>query len=273
MSNRKFVISSISVLALLLAACGGAATPAAEAPADEPAGEAPAGDATEATSGGVEVAAGLCSNTYYPVVVGATHTYAGTALDGSAYSFTDTVTDVRSDGFTLTSQFDGLTRTQEWECSPEGLVALQYESGASAGLAANGLSGEFTTTQASGVTLPADVKAGDTWSQSFSIEGQINMGEAGEATAAGDVSISYTAIGEEEVQTAAGTFTALRVESHLTFNLIASFQSLEVPVQLETDTVSWYAPGVGWVKSEDTTTMSGTEPFSSALDMQSYAIP
>lgn len=269
MTKQKFLFSAVFVLALLLAACGGTPTPASEA--TDPSGESPTAEATAATGG--EVSAGLCAHMYYPVVVGATHTYAGGAFDGSTYTFTDTMTDVRADGFTLTSQFEGLTRTQEWECSSEGLVALQYESGASAGIAANGLSGQFTTTQANGVTLPADVKPGDTWSQSFSIEGQIDMGEAGEATAVGDVEISYTAIGEEEVTTSAGTFTALRVESHLTFDLTASFQGLEVPIQVSTDTVSWYAAGVGWVKSEDTTTMSGTEPMSSTLDLQSYAIP
>ncbi|MEX2160926.1 MAG: hypothetical protein WD751_03335 [Anaerolineales bacterium] len=263
MTNPRVLIYGIFVIALLLAACG-PGTPASPTATTEPTSEPTSAPA---------IGAGLCANAYYPVLVGATHTYAGTSFDGSAYSFTDTITDVRADGFTLTSEFEGLTRTQEWECASEGLIALQYESGASAGISANGLSGEFQTTGASGVTLPANVAPGDTWSQAFTITGNLDMGEAGEATAAGDVAISYTAIGVEEVSTAAGTFTALRVESHLTFNLTATFQGLEIPIAFEADTVSWYGQGIGWVKSEDSSTIEGTGSFSTTLDLQSFSIP
>src|SRR5512133_1953057 len=61
-------------------------------------------------------AAGQCENQYYPVRPGATWSYTSSGGPTGAYHYTDSITAVRSDGFTLTSQFNNLTRTQEWAC-------------------------------------------------------------------------------------------------------------------------------------------------------------
>ncbi len=60
---------------------------------------------------------------------GASWTYTGEAGPRGSYTFTDQVTDLRSDGFTLTADFDGLRRVQEWSCTAQGLVALDFSGG------------------------------------------------------------------------------------------------------------------------------------------------
>src|ERR1051325_6007042 len=72
-----------------------------------------------------EPAEGLCTNTFYTVREGSSWTYKSTGGPAGEYSFTDTITSARPDGFTLSTQIGSLTRTQEWTCRPEGLVALQ----------------------------------------------------------------------------------------------------------------------------------------------------
>jgi hypothetical protein len=56
---------------------------------------------------------------------GATWSYQGTSSLTEPYTFTDSISSVRADGFTLTTEFDELTRTQEWACKPDGIVAIE----------------------------------------------------------------------------------------------------------------------------------------------------
>ena len=116
---------------------------------------------------------GLCANPLFPVKLGATWTYAGTGSVAGDYGFTDTITDVREDGFSLTSQFDDLTRTQEWNCKPEGLAALTFGGGAAGGVFANGIQMDLNTSNVQGVNLPKTVNAGDQWPYSLDFEGDI----------------------------------------------------------------------------------------------------
>ena len=83
-------------------------------------------EATATLAGSTPVAGqGLCTNVYYPVRQGATWTYKSTGGPAGEYSFMDTITSARENGFTLTTQIGDLTRTQEWTCNADGLAALQ----------------------------------------------------------------------------------------------------------------------------------------------------
>ena len=113
---------------MVLAGCG-------PSTASEPAGEvaAPEGEtapvATEAPTGGQ--AAGACANVFYPVVDGATWTYDGSVDPIGPYTYTETVTEVQPDGFTLSGDFGEVTRLQEWSCTAEGLIAVDVPGGGS----------------------------------------------------------------------------------------------------------------------------------------------
>lgn len=271
--DRRYLLPFLFILSLVLAACGGAApsvdTVAAEPPAD---GEPANAETTQAPSDGGQ-AAGVCANPYFPVVVGATRVYASSSPDFGDFGYTETVSDVRADGFTLTTQFDELTRTQEWSCGSDGLAALEYSGGNSAAITTTGLQGSFTTTEMSGVTLPPSITPGATWNQSFTVEGVLDMGEAGQATAIGSAAATLEAIGVESVTVPAGTFNAMRIEVHTTVDMQASIMGMNVPVALESTTISWYAEGVGLVKSEDSASIEGTEAISTTTELQSYTVP
>jgi hypothetical protein len=215
------IVGLLLVLTLLQACSLGNETPSADQVETPVSGNETQAQVTEeapppteeAPSGGT----GLCENPYYPVREGATWNYQGTSSLTEPYTFTDTITSLRADGFTLTTEFDELTRTQEWACTPEGIVALQLGGGLTT--AQTNLTVE--TQNASGVTYPAEIDAGDTWSHSLEFTGTMDIaGNSGEAE--GTTQSDFTALGVESVTVPAGTFEAMKVEIQTTFEATVS---------------------------------------------------
>jgi len=255
--NRRALFGLLLACAFLLAACGGGGG---------------GGGPTEA-SGGAS-GSGLCANDFYPVVVGATWTYHGNGPTGE-FTWTSTITDVNGSGFTVTNQFDELTATQQWSCTAEGLAALNYGGGPEASLTTSGLNGTFETTDTAGVTFPLHISAGDTWTQSFTIHGEMGLTGAGlSSTADGTVSQSYTAVGMESVTVPAGTFEAMRVEAILHFDLQVVLEGgITAPMAFDLQTTNWWVPGVGWVKSDSATSGDAGEIGSGSSELVSFSIP
>lgn len=247
---------SLPIIAILIVACSPSTPNPTEAPVNT---NAPA------------IGEGLCANPYYPVRQGATWTYNSTGGTSGDFSFTDTITSVRSDGFTVTTQFTDLTRTQEWACKPEGLVALQFGGGPAGSLNANGMKLVLDTQNASGVTFPKEIAPGSQWQYALDFHGTMDIaGEPAEGT--GNLKANFTAIGLESVTVPAGTFNAMKVQMDNTMNIEATFQGLTVPVALSGTTTLWLVEGVGWVKAVTTGSFAETT-FSETVELQSYNIP
>lgn len=260
MTNRRILLNSIFALALLLAACGGAS------PTPEDGGEEPA-----ATAVPTEAASGLCDSPYFPVVEGATWSYAGTGLSGP-YNYTTTINAVTESGFTLTHTFSDLTATQEWTCTGDGIAALDYASGPEAVVNTAGITATFETTGSTGLSMPKDLAIGETWTQSYDIAGEMNV--AGNAiSATGTVSHTYTAVRVESVTTPAGTFTALVVEANSVFDLQGSMGIISMPFSFQSTTTNWWVEGIGMVKSTSHVTIEGSEPMDAVTELESYNIP
>ena len=293
--NWKFALRNIILILLfvLVTACSKAGTVATSAPAStesaastlapggtELAGTSEIPTATElsgteapvTSGGGMPVAgAGLCANAYYPVREGATWTYASTGSVAGDYSFTDTITAVREDGFTLTSQFKDLTRTQEWACKPEGLVALQLGGTSAATLNTDNMQASFDVNNVNGVTYPAEIKPGDTWQHTLEFTAKMTVAGQG-MDATGDAKSNFQAVGVESVTVPAGTFDALKVHIDTTININGNFNGVSFPVTVSSPYDYWFVQGVGWVKASGTGNVSG-QSFSETIELQSYNIP
>jgi len=214
---------------------------------------------------------GLCSNPLYPVKQGATWTYRSTGSLSGDFSFTDTITAVHEDGFTLSSQVDGTTLTQEWVCKPEGLASLTFGSGTAAGISTSGVKMDLTSSNVQGVILPKTVSAGDLWPYSLDFEG--NMEYSGTSVdTQGTASFSFNALGEESVTVPAGTFNALKIHVDLTLDMEATYFGFTAPAVFTIPTDVWYAPGVGWVKATSSGNIFGMA-FNETIELQSYNIP
>jgi hypothetical protein len=273
--KKSYPLISVLLVTIFLAACSSRSIPptqpqltaTVQATATLPAPEA---TPTLETSTPV-VEQGLCTNPYYPVRKGATWSYKSTGGPGGEYSFTDTITSVRDDAFSLSTQIGDVTRTQEWTCTPEGLAALQLGGAPAAMLSSQGIQMSLDVTSASGVAFPDQINPGDQWLYTAEVQGPVTfMNE--EAEAAGQVLMNFSAAGNESVTVSAGTFEALRVEVDVTLNVDAAYEGITLPVSFSGDYTYWFAPGVGWVKSSGTGSVIGSS-FTETTDLQAYDIP
>jgi hypothetical protein len=184
---------------------------------------------------------------------------------------TNTISSVRSDGFTVTVEFDEVTLTQEWACTPNGLLALESGGGGAGTVTTDNLSLMIDTQNASGLTYPAEIQAGSTWQHTLDYSGTMEIaGQSGEAQ--GNTIYDYTAIGVESVSVPAGTFEAMKIDIVTTINITATFQGTTMPLTLTSTGASWFVQGVGWVKSVSQLDMGGIQSTDTIV-LQSYSIP
>ena len=188
---------------------------------------------------------GDCSNPFFPVVEGASWTYDMTGTGASTY--TRTITEVRDNGFTMTNATDGSDTplSIDYECGENGLSSATL-----GGLPGAAGAFSFSVTNFTGTNFPpADQwKTGATWNASYTVEGGGTIQDI-EATATGDVALTYEIVDQESVTVPAGTFDAYKVNSTLTQKLTMSMNGMTVPVEFTINSVDWYAKDVGQVKS------------------------
>lgn len=232
---------------------------------------APTVDLTTSTAIVLDTSNSLCTNTYFPVREGATWSYQSTGNPTGNYNFTDTITSVRDDGFTLTSDFDGLTRIQEWACQPEGLVALQLGGPTAATLSSQEMLLTLEPKNVTGVTFPTAIAAEDQWQHTLEFEGQMEIaGQSGSAE--GTTQTNFRATGMESVSVPAGTFDAMKIQMESVFSVTVNYQGLNVPVAFTATYMYWFAPNVGWVKAVGNGEIAG-QSFTETIELQSYNIP
>jgi hypothetical protein len=272
--NTIFTPIGVLLIIIFLTACSSSSdTPTLQMQATET-----AAPQTTATESSVTLIAdtpvaeqGLCVNAYYPVREGATWTYTSTGGPAGEYSFTDTITSVREDGFTLSTQFGDVARNQEWTCTPEGLAAMQLGGAPAAMLNAQNIQLSLDVTNSSGVTFPREINPGDQWQQNLDVKGNVTVAnEEGEAT--GSTQLNFTAVGNESVTVPAGTFEALKLQVDTTLNVDVSYQGIALPVAFSGSHTYWFVQDVGWVKAMGTGSLLGSS-FSETMELQSYSIP
>jgi hypothetical protein len=182
--------------------------------------------------------------------------------------FTETITAVRADGFTVTTDYGTATKSLDWSCTSEGLLVFGAGDDQTEGLSvAAGQTGlAMTTRNVSGTTLPVKINPGDRWTQSYEYE---STGDLGGMTIAssGAVSSTYEAMGEESITTPAGTFQAIKIVSETKENVSAAIGGSPTISTNEYRDIFWFVEGIGRVRSE--TTGSHTE----TIELQSYNIP
>jgi hypothetical protein len=202
---------------------------------------------------------------------GATWIYQSTGSPADDYRFTDTITSVSDDGFTLTTEYEKFTRIQEWSCSPEGLLALQLGGPVVAALQSQAIHLDLELKNVSGITLPRDIVAGNTWQHDLEFEGEMDIaGEEG--TASGTAQATFNALGMEGVSVPAGDFDAMKIQVDTLVNLDVTYEGLTVPVTYMATYTYWFAPDVGWVKANGGASISG-QSFHENIELQAYNLP
>lgn len=213
-----------------------------------------------------EVTQGGCTNPYMPVSVGATWNY---NMQGSSFdSYVHTVLSADNDSFVEQDTFSsGVTRQAEWKCDNGNLIALNPQGGASGTVNTEGVNVDFKTTSLDGITLPAVIKPGDTWSQSITLEGVENFNGM-EVPAKNQFTSNCTAIGNESVTVPAGAFDALHVDCAIHMIITVTMGGSDIQTTLDFTSSIWYAPKIGMVK----TVTTGSQ-VDSTIELASFAIP
>jgi hypothetical protein len=263
-ARNKSIFPAVIALLLALAACQ-VGSPAPEADTTLPS----EGEVTESAppaEAAAENTAGACANPYLPIITGAAWNYKLTGPIPD--TFTRKITAVEADGFTDQDVFDsGVTRTGKWNCENGDLIALSPSGGDSSNVSAEGISVDFQTTALEGVTLPASIKPGDSWSQSLTLEGTQTINGV-TYPAINQVNISCNATGTESVTVEAGTFQAMRMECQVTFDITLTIDGNATQNTLTIHNTNWNAENIGLVKT--VTTGGGLD---SVTELTSYTIP
>jgi hypothetical protein len=211
----------------------------------------------EATSPSSAASNEECSNDYFPTEEGATWRYSSEANGGGAQERTSTIVSTTDDGFSVEHALaSGATFVIEWSCSNGDLTQVTP----TASLYFSGSSATVTTTNHSGVTLPADLDSTPSWLESgeWSVKG-------GSTAFEGSYTSDITAVGTEAVSVPFGTFEAMRVEatSEGTVN-----REKTPPCQI----TQWWVKDTGLVKQE-TICPAGGQSMTEVTELVSFQTP
>ena len=205
----------------------------------------------------------LCDNDYMPSDDGAVWEFAGQNSKLGAYARTDTVTDSRDDGFTITTELKDVTYAEEWTCTEAALIDLEPGQQTLAA-AFSGPSGAVAVTREfnSGITLPRHIDPAMSWQQVF---GWRAIGA--DVSSNGSFTYQFTAMGPEVVAVPFGSFDAMRINVEVELEMGG-------PSGLK-DTYSqsmWFVQDVGLVKVEGVSHIKGVE-FTDSMELVSYDSP
>jgi len=258
--KRVYIVLSVLLLASLACSLTGAGTPTPAPVGNSASPSAPASTPTVAASPTPQPSG--CFNEYYPVKQGATWTYqmSGTSAD----TFTHSIVSASEKEFTDQDAFgSGTTRTGQWRCEGGNLISLTPGGGAAA-VAAAGIVFNFTVTENTGVTIPANMDAGSAWSQDIKFEGKQDVGGI-QLDTQNEASTSCTAIGRESVTVPAGTFDTLKVECNTKLTIGINGTPIYT---LDGVTTTWYAQEVGMVKM-----VGSGGGYEATVELTAYQIP
>lgn len=261
-NSAKVLFGSLFVITML--ACNLGSSAQTQSQGTEPAVPQAAEENTTANAG--------CINPYYPVVKDASWSYKSTGSPVGEYQYTEVVSDVRADGFTVTSEHvEGFTRSMEWSCTPQGLVTTTPDDGMAGGIAAEQFKMDITTTGIEGVALPVQIKTGDQWTYTMTYTGLGNI-NGSEVTSEGTTVFTMNALGEESVTVPAGTFTAMKISNEIVLDVLMTYQGSTNPYPSKFSQINYWVAGVGLVKGE-TTADTGGSTYSEVIELQSYTLP
>ncbi len=252
LSVLVFIISC-----LLLSACRASVAQ----PSQPPTSLAPNAAATIAVT--PTTARSLCANPYFPNNTGVTWEYEGSNSLVGAYKRTDTITDSRSDGFTLETKQNDATYVVEYTCTDAGLInmdPIQQYITAIIGSANGTVSVQLLSN--SGISLPAKFNLGDSWQQTVDWEAT-----APNLNTRGRLVFEFEAMGNENITVPYGTFDAMRIDATIKIEV----GGIGFPVGTYSIS-SWLVPGVGLVKSEGTSHLPRFE-YTDSMQLTSFVSP
>jgi hypothetical protein len=183
-----------------------------------------------------------CNHPFFPVHEGWVWSYRSSP-DNSTH--TARIIKVSDKGFVQRLAFRDFSFDIRWACGAKGLTQLEYlQPPGSQGMQMN-----LKTRKVSGVVIPQGMRVGTTWSYGYEVAGeakQPNMTLQVDQT----MNVVSKVVGQESVGVPAGRFSAYKVESTMSIRGSMRSAGQSMPMNLEVKTTTWYAQGVGLVKTQ-----------------------
>lgn len=183
-----------------------------------------------------------CDHPLYPVREGWVWSYRSSP-DNSTH--TASIIKVSDKGFVQRLAFKGFSFNIRWACDAKGLTQLEYFQPPSS----QRVQMNLKTRKVNGVVISQGMRVGTTWSYGYEVVGeakQPNMTMQIEQT----MKVVSKVVGQESVSVPAGRFTAYKVESTMAIRGSMKAAGQSMPMNFDVKTTSWYAQGVGLVKTK-----------------------
>ncbi len=191
-----------------------------------------------------------CGVPYYPISAGLEKQYRVTYERNAApaATYAETYADIGPDSFTLRYSFPELTVNTGWNCTPEGMVALEYGK---LDFARQSTNFKMETVGRTGVTVPAagQWREGGDWRSSYEIRTEMAGPQGASGRGSGTIEITNRVVSREQVSAPAGSYDALKVESTMAMKLTVTVGQMTVPTNTNVRNTTWFAENVGMGRS------------------------
>jgi hypothetical protein len=253
--------SSVLPFAVLMLAAGACSSSSSLTVAPTAVGTtaAPPSPVDTATSAPPPSPTGACVTQYFPAVSGVTRTYTIKTSKLGTSKYTQHIGAVTDTGFTTTNEFRGIRSTAKYSCSAEGITALDVIGGPAGTVSLQGSEVSYKTTNIQGVTYPATIATGDSWTQSFTIAGKQRTGGSTTETT-GTITIDFHASGGKHVTVGAGGYDAIAVYAVVQFDLTQTIDAgTPIPLSSAFRETLYLVDGVGLVKEVGSGSILGVD--------------
>ena len=183
-----------------------------------------------------------CDHPFYPVKEGWVWTYSSSL--GQMGGYTLSTKDVSAKGFLQKMDFGKFNLETRWTCNARGLARPEY-SQPSFGQA---MKMDLKTISASGVVIPNALGVGTAWNYSYEVEGTITQQKM-TMQMKQKVNVTNKVLGRENVSVKAGKYSAFKVQTTMQLAGEMKVGGQSVPTNTTIESTTWYAQGVGMVKS------------------------
>ncbi len=208
-----------------------------------------------------EEPSGPCDNSYFPIIENMIWTYNIQATGIESFDYSLSFKDITDNSFTQTVTLPDAVIESKWTCSELGILQSEYRELSFTDSAFGSI--EYTTVGVEGITFPPEDELiiGKTWNVIYDTEATIKVGGT-ETNATVKVETGFEIISIEDIEVPAGNYPeALNIANTVTISISSDFLN----TTFVSDSNSWFAKDIGWVKNIGT--MEDTENITELISL------
>ena len=208
-----------------------------------------------------EEPSGPCYNSYFPVKENMVWTYMIEATGIESFEYSLSFKDVTDNSFIQVITLPDAVIESNWICSELGILQNEYRELSFSDSSLGSI--EYTTVGVEGITFPPEdeLVIGKTWNVLYDTKAKIKVGDS-VTNATVKVETEFKIVSIEPVQVPAGNYPeALNILNTVTISISSDFLN----TTFVSDSNSWFAKDIGWVKNVGT--MEDTENITELISL------